>query len=394
MLVPQHAPSFASISAAPAGAPSFDRQQPFSAGVLQRFDLNGPGSRKRTMHMELSLAGSGIEYQPGDALGVIPRNAPDYLRGILGVLHVAAEAPVVVDGREQPMVEALTETFEVTTITRAFLAAYAAATRHPELATLLSRGQEERFRQYVYGREIIDVLVDYPPDALTAQSFVGMLRRLQPRLYSIASSLLVHREEAHLLVKLVRYESHGRTRRGVASGLLCERLDEEATLRVYPSPNPRFRLPDAADAPIIMVGPGTGVAPFRAFVEEREALGSRGRNWLFFGDQHLATDFLYRAEWQHWHRMGTLSRLDLAFSRDQPEKLYVQHRMLEQGRELFAWLEEGAHVYVCGEGARMGADVHEALLTIVGKEGGMGREAALAYLAQLLANRRYHRDLY
>jgi sulfite reductase (NADPH) flavoprotein alpha-component len=221
-----------------------------------------------------------------------------------------------------------------------------------------------------------------------------MLRRLQPRLYSIASSLLAHPDEAHLLVGLTRYESHGRVRDGVCSGELCERLGEDEPVRLYLSPNPSFRLPADPDARIIMIGPGTGVAPFRAFVEEREAAGGRGRNWLFFGDQHFATDFLYQVEWQRWYKSGVLSRLDLAFSRDQPEKVYVQHRMLEASRELYAWLQAGAHVYVCGDASAMAADVHEALLAIVGKEGGKDREAALEYVDALRADKRYQRDVY
>jgi sulfite reductase (NADPH) flavoprotein alpha-component len=221
-----------------------------------------------------------------------------------------------------------------------------------------------------------------------------MLRRLQPRLYSVASSLLAHEEEVHLLVGLTRYDSHGRTRHGVCSGYLCERLGDDEPLRVYPSPNPGFRLPENPDARIIMVGPGTGIAPFRAFVEEREALGCRGRNWLFFGEQHFATDFLYQLEWQRWHKSGVLSRLDLAFSRDQAEKVYVQHRMREAGRDLYAWLQDGAHLYVCGDAGSMAADVHEALIAIVAKESGKDREAAVEYVEKLQASKRYQRDVY
>ncbi len=221
-----------------------------------------------------------------------------------------------------------------------------------------------------------------------------MLRRLQPRLYSIASSLLAHEEEVHLLVGLTRYESHGRVREGVCSSFVCERLGDDEPLRIYPSPNPNFKLPENPDARVIMIGPGTGVAPFRAFVEEREALGCRGRNWLFFGDQHFATDFLYQVEWQRWHKSGVLSHLDLAFSRDQPEKVYVQHRMGERGRDLYAWLQDGAHVYVCGDSSQMATDVHEALISIVGKEGGKSRDAAVEYVENLHASKRYQRDVY
>ena len=244
------------------------------------------------------------------------------------------------------------------------------------------------------GREIIDVLTAYPPQGLAAQAFVGMLRRLQPRLYSIASSLLAHEEEAHLLVGLTRYESHGRAREGVCSGYLCQRRGEDEPLRVYLSPNPLFRLPASPDARVIMIGPGTGVAPFRAFVEERAALGCRGRNWLFFGDQHFTTDFLYQVEWQRWHKSGVLSRLDLAFSRDQPEKLYVQQRMRETARDIYAWLQDGAYLYVCGDASAMAADVHETLIAIAAEQGGKTREAAVEYVEGLQASKRYLRDVY
>ena len=386
-----------SLVAVPAEEPEergYDKANPFSAAVLERTNLNGRGSGKKTLHLELSLTGSGITYQPGDALGVLPRNAPDYLAEILAATHLPIDAMVAVDGHDRTLHDALSETFEITTITRPFVKAYAAHTKSAELATLLDKGQEESFHDYVHGREIIDVLQTFPPAELTPQSFVGMLRRLQPRLYSIASSLLAHEDEVHLLVGRTRYQSHGRTRTGVCSGFLCERLGEDEPLRVFPSPNPNFRLPENPDARIIMIGPGTGLAPYRAFVEEREALGCRGRNWLFFGDQHFTTDFLYQLEWQRWHKSGVLSRLDLAFSRDQADKIYVQHRMLESGRDLYAWLQDGAHVYVCGEAGKMAADVHEALVTIVGKEGGKNRDAAVEYVEKLQASKRYQRDVY
>jgi sulfite reductase (NADPH) flavoprotein alpha-component len=387
------------ISLATPGVPTppeavYDKAHPFFAPVLDRIDLNGRGSAKRTVHLELSLTGSGITYQPGDALGVHPRNAPDYVREIISMAHLAEEARVTVDGQDRPLGEALGETYEVTTITRPFLKAYVAETGHAELAKLLAPGEEESLRRYVFGREIIDVVASYPPGEMAPQAFVGMLRRLQPRLYSIASSLLAHEEEAHLLVGLTRYAGHGRAREGVCSGYLCERLDEDEPLRVFPSPNPNFRLPEDPNARIIMIGPGTGVAPFRAFIEERAALGCRGRNWLFFGDQHFATDFLYQVEWQRWYKSGVLSRLDLAFSRDQADKLYVQQRMRENAREVYAWLQAGAHVYVCGDTGQMASAVHDALVAIVSQEGGKDREAAIDYVQGLQASKRYQRDVY
>ncbi len=379
---------------APAAPPAIDRANPFSATVLERINLNGRGSAKKTVHLEVSLTGSGIDYSPGDSLGVWARNSPDYVRELLAVGHWDGETPVSADKRECRLFDALCETFEITTITRPFLQAYAKELGSEELTALLEPGQAENFRAYVYGREIIDVLQTHPMQDLPAQTFVKMLRKLQPRLYSIASSLRAHEEEAHLLVGLTRYESHGRQREGVCSGFLCEHLGEDEPLRIFPSPNPNFRLPDNPDARVIMIGPGTGVAPFRAFIEEREAMGCRGRNWLFFGDQHFGTDFLYQIEWQRWHRSGVLSRLDLAFSRDQSEKVYVQHRMRESGRDLYAWLQDGAHLYVCGDASTMAVDVQEALVAIVCKEGGKAREAAVEYVEQLQASKRYQRDVY
>jgi len=373
---------------------NWDKSHPFSAPVLERVSLNGRGAAKKTVHLELSLTGSGITFEPGDALGILPRNSPAYVQDLLTAARMQGDAPVEVEGQTVPLAQALVETFEVTTVTRPFVKAYAAESKRQDLAGLLDKGRESDFRDYVYGREIVDVLTAHPPNGLSPQGLVGMLRRLQPRLYSIASSLLAHEEEVHLLVGLTRYQSHGRQREGVCSGFVCERLGEEEPLRVYPSPNPSFKLPKNPDARVIMIGPGTGVAPFRAFVEEREALGSRGRNWLFFGDQHFDTDFLYQVEWQRWYKSGVLSHLDLAFSRDQSEKIYVQNRMQERSRDLYAWLQDGAHVYVCGDAGRMAADVEAALVAIVGKEGAKSREAAEEYVQALQANKRYQRDVY
>jgi sulfite reductase (NADPH) flavoprotein alpha-component len=372
----------------------YEKGHPFSATILDRIDLNGRGSAKKTVHLELSLTGSGITYKPGDALGVLPRNAPDYIRDLLEVGRLAPDAPITVEGKERPLKDVLADTYEITTITRPFIKAYAAEGKHTELAALLDKGNEDKFREFARGREIIDVVQAYPTGALSPASFVSMLRKLQPRLYSIASSLLAHEEEVHVLVGLTRYQSHGRWRHGVCSSFLCERIGDDEPVRVYPSPNPSFKLPDNPDARVIMIGPGTGVAPFRAFVEEREALGCRGRNWLFFGDQHFATDFLYQVEWQRWHKSGVLSRMDVAFSRDQTDKVYVQHRMQESARDLYAWLQDGAYVYVCGDAGKMAADVHEALVDIVAKQGGKDRDAAVEYVDGLHASKRYQRDVY
>jgi sulfite reductase (NADPH) flavoprotein alpha-component len=372
----------------------WDKSNPFSAAVLERINLNGRGSDKKTFHLELSLTGSGLTYEPGDAIGVVPRNSPGYVDELLSAARLRGDAVVAVDGKERSLSQTLAELFEITTVTRPFVKAYAAHGGWTDLAGLLDKGREADFQAYAYGREIIDVLVANPPRELSPQTFVGMLRRLQPRLYSIASSLRAHEEEVHLLVGLTQYHSHGRLREGVCSTFVGERLGDEDPLPIYLSPNPNFRLPENPDARIIMIGPGTGVAPFRAFIEEREALGCRGRNWLFFGDQHFDTDFLYQVEWQRWHKSGVLSHLDLAFSRDQNEKVYVQHRMLERSRDVYAWLQDGAHVYVCGDAGKMATDVEAALVSIISKESGKPREAAEEYLHAMHANKRYQRDVY
>ncbi|HEY8932669.1 MAG TPA: sulfite reductase subunit alpha, partial [Rariglobus sp.] len=234
----------------------------------------------------------------------------------------------------------------------------------------------------------------FAPAGLAADQLVGILRKLPPRLYSIASSPLAHPGEVHLTVAAVRYESHGRKRKGVCSTYLADLVKEGSQTRVFVQPNKHFRLPASGETPVIMVGPGTGVAPFRAFVEHRSALGHPGKNWLFFGDQRYTYDFLYQLEWQDHLKSGVLSKLDVAFSRDQPEKIYVQQKMLEHAKELYAWLEEGAHFYVCGDASRMAHDVHEALISIVEKQGNKTREAAEAYLDELKKSHRYQRDVY
>jgi sulfite reductase (NADPH) flavoprotein alpha-component len=270
----------------------------------------------------------------------------------------------------------------------------AAASGSSSLTELLAEDAKERLKDYNHGREIVDALTDFAPSGLAAEALVGILRKLPPRLYSIASSPLAHPDEVHLTVAAVRYQAHGRERKGVCSTYLADLVKSGDEVQIFVQPNKNFRLPADAATPVIMVGPGTGVAPFRAFVEHRAALGGSGKNWLFFGDQHYTYDFLYQLEWQDHLKNGTLTRLDVAFSRDQPEKVYVQDRMLAQAKELYAWLEEGAHFYVCGDANRMAHDVHEALISIVENQAGINREAAEAYVEALKKSKRYQRDVY
>ncbi len=383
-LAPILAPAGASLSA-------YGKKNPFPAVLLERINLNGRGSAKETVHVEISLAGSGLTYEPGDALGVLPVNDPSYVDELLGLLGAGGTEKVTTPRGEESLRDALLETYEVNTLTRPFLTSYAELARSKVLDALLA--DKDRLSAWMYGREILDVLEAWPVKGLAPAAFLEMLRKLPPRLYSIASSLGAHPDEVHLCVGVTRYEAHGRKRLGVCSTYLSDRVDLDGTLRVYVDPNKNFKLPASVDTPVILVGPGTGIAPFRAFVEERELQGG-GRNWLFFGEQHFDTDFLYQTEWQAWLKSGVLTRMDVAFSRDQKEKLYVQHRMREKARDLYAWLQDGAHFYVCGDEKRMAHDVHQALVDIVAEQGGLSAPDAEAWVKQLQKDRRYQRDVY
>jgi sulfite reductase (NADPH) flavoprotein alpha-component len=346
------------------------------------------------LHLEIGLDGSGLSYQPGDSLGIMPCNNTAYARELLACVGLPEEAIVAVGGVEVTLLDALVRHLDITAISRAFLDAYAERTRNSDLHGFLGPDRSAELREYVHGRQIIDVLVDFPAQDLSAADLVALLRSLQPRLYSIASSLLAHPNEVHLTVGVTRYQSQGRERQGVCSTYVADRLAPDESLPIYVQESDNFRLPASADAPIIMIGPGTGVAPFRAFIEERAATGATGHNWLFFGDQHMTTDFLYQTEWQRWFKQDVLTRLDVAFSRDQAEKIYVQDRMRQHRADLFAWLEQGAHVYVCGDAKHMAADVHEALLSVVREAGNRSADAAIEYVDRLHSEHRYHRDVY
>ena len=369
----------------------FDKKHPFPAPLLERINLNGAGSAKETIHLELSLEGSGLVYEPGDALGVLPSNDPEYVEELLKRLGADGETKVTTYRGEEALRQALFDGYEITKLTRPFLRGYAELAGNAELTAVLD--DKDKLNEWMYGREIIDVLVDFPVASIVPVEFLELLRKLPPRLYSIASSLTAHPDEVHLTVGITRYESHGRKRQGVCTTFLADRVDPDGSLRVYIDKNKNFKLPASVETPVIMIGPGTGIAPFRAFVEEREELGG-GRNWLFFGDQHFDTDFLYQTEWQQWLKSGVLEHMDVAFSRDQAEKVYVQDRMRERAVELYQWLEAGAHFYVCGDESRMAHDVHEALIEIVAAQGGIAREDAETYVKQLQKDRRYQRDVY
>jgi sulfite reductase (NADPH) flavoprotein alpha-component len=380
---------------AAATAPVYSKKHPYPARLLENIRLTGSGSSKDVRHIELSLEDSGLSFEPGDALGVYVNNWPQRVGELLESLWLSANTNVVnVDGAEKTLELALLHDFEITTITRPFMEKYAALSQSKDLAELVKEENQAAFREYVYGREIIDVIRRYPVSGISGEQFVALLRKLQPRQYSIASSHRANPDEVHLTVAVVRYESHGLQRLGVASSYLAERVAENDLVPIYIASNPNFRLPINPDAPVIMVGPGTGTAPFRAFLEERETLDARGKNWLFFGDRNFHTDFLYQREWLEHRLKGLLTRLDVAFSRDGAEKVYVQHKLLENSREVYAWLQEGAYFYVCGDAHGMAPDVHEALIKVIEKEGELSREQAQDYVKELQASKRYQRDIY
>jgi len=371
---------------------AYSRKHPFPSRLRVNRLLNGEGSAKETRHYELDLSGSGLTYEVGDALGVLPRNCPALVDDLLRVLNDDGETAVPLpDEREAPLRQALLQHYDITKLSTKFLKAVAQRSADVELSRLLEPEQKAALNDYLWGREIIDLLIAYG-GLFTPAELVAQLQKLQPRLYSISSSLNAFPDQVHLTVASVRYETQGRKRKGVCSTFLADRAGE--TVPVFIQASHGFRLPQDEDRPIIMVGPGTGIAPFRAFLHERKAKGSRGRNWLFFGDQHSSTDFLYRDEIKSMQSAGILTRLDLAFSRDQQEKIYVQHRMLEAAPELWRWLEEGAHFYVCGDASRMAKDVDDALHRIVREAGGKSEEEAKAYIEVMKKEKRYARDVY
>ncbi|MGO4698190.1 assimilatory sulfite reductase (NADPH) flavoprotein subunit [Paenibacillus sp. 2TAB26] len=375
---------------------AYSRNNPFKAEVLANINLNGRGSDRETRHLELSLEGSNLQYEPGDSLGIYPENHPELVDAIIKQMNWNAEevVPVNKSGEQGSLREALLKYYEITALTKPLITQAAELTSNSALRELLAQGQEQALRSYINGRDLLDLLQDFEPWQGSAKQFVTILRKLPARLYSIASSFKANEDEVHLTVRAVRYESHGRERYGVCSVHCAERVQPGDSLPIYIQQNPNFKLPADTNTPIIMIGPGTGVAPFRAFLEEREEIGAEGKSWLFYGDRHFVTDFLYQTDWQRMLKDGVLTKLDVAFSRDTEEKVYVQHRLLQKSRELFEWLQAGAFVYICGDEKHMAHDVHTALLTVIEQEGGLSAEQAAAYLNDMQDQQRYQRDVY
>lgn len=378
------------------GEQTYSRTNPFKAEVLENINLNGRGSNKETHHLELSLEGSGLTFEPGDSLGIYPKNDSDLVDMLLMELDWGPEETVKVNkqGELRQLRESLISDFEITVLTKSLIEQAAQLAGNEDLKELLKPGNEERLKEYREGRDLLDFVRDFGTWGESAQEFVSILRKMPARLYSIASSLSAYPDEVHLTIGAVRYESHGRERKGVCSILCADRLQPGDLLPIYIQHNQNFKQPKNPDTPIIMVGPGTGIAPFRSFIQDREESEAKGKTWLFFGDQHFVTDFLYQTEWQKWLKTGVLTKMDVAFSRDTDEKVYVQDRMREQSGELYEWLQEGAAVYICGDEKNMAHDVHSTLIEIIEKEGNMSHADAQAYLEDMQQNKRYQRDVY
>lgn len=368
------------------------KKNPFASTVLKNFNLHRGGD-KRTHQIELSLDGSGLHYEVGDALGVMPVNPPALVDEILSNLPFTPGEVTLPDGSDVSLREALLRHCDIGTLNKPLIQKWQARSGSPFLRSLVEADDREHYDRFCWGRELVDLVIDHPADFADSEEFVSILRPLQPRLYSIASSPKAHPGEVHLCVSVVAYRTHGRERGGICSSFLADRLDGVKP-GVYVHSNPAFRLPADAATPVIMVGPGTGIAPFRAFLEERAAASASGKNWLFFGNPHRETDFLYEDELTAWHQCGLLTRLDTAWSRDQKEKIYVQHLMLQHGAELWKWIEAGAAFYVCGDASRMAKDVDAALHEIAKTHGKLDTRGAEDAIAELKKQRRYLRDVY
>ncbi|HEY0791100.1 MAG TPA: sulfite reductase subunit alpha [Chthoniobacterales bacterium] len=377
-------------------ASPYSRKNPFPAKLLASRRLNREGSEKDTRHYEFSLAGSGLRYEVGDSMGVFAQNDPRLVDEILQALHFTGDEKVTSkEGETFALRDALIRYYQITQPSRQFLEAVVErAPGTSDLRELMHPDRRADLEHYLWGLEIIDFLVDSPSFRLTPEEFVATLRKLQPRLYSIASSMKAFPEQVHFLIAVVRYEAHGRQRQGVASSYLANRVTPDHPVPVFVHVAKGFRLPEDSTLPILMVGPGTGVAPFRAYLQERAVTGATGKNWLVFGEQRSGCDFFYQEEFLAWQKQGILTRFDTAFSRDQAQKVYVQHRLREHGKEVYAWLQDGGHFYVCGDAARMAKDVDVALHRIVEQEGGKTPEQAAEYVEQLRKEKRYKRDVY
>src|SRR5881296_1614908 len=379
-----------------AAPPRYTRANPFPARMVVNHRLSGPESAKDTRHFELDLTGWGLTFEVGDSLAVYATNDPELVDEMIRTLGATGDEQVPrPKGEPTTFREALLRDYSITQPTPKFLKAIAQrASAAPTLGYLLAADRKQDLETYLWGMEVIDFLVEHPSVRFTPSEFVGLLTKLQPRLYSVASSLKAYPDQVHFIVDVVRYESNGRLRKGVCSSFLAERADD-VPVPVFPSVAKHFHLPEDPETPIIMIGPGTGVAPFRAYLQERKATGAKGKNWLFFGAQHESCDFAYGDEFKTYQKEGLLARLDCAWSRDQQQKIYVQHKMTENADEIWKWIDaEGAHFFVCGDARRMAKDVDATLRKIVQAQGGKNVEQANEYVEKLKNEKRYKRDVY
>jgi sulfite reductase (NADPH) flavoprotein alpha-component len=393
--VPKDTPAQATVAATGAVneiyTSPYSKEAPLTASLSVNQKITSRDSEKDVRHIEIDLGDSGLRYQPGDALGVWYQNDPDLVKELVELLWLKGDESVTVDGKTLPLSEALEWHFELTVNTANIVENYATLTRSETLLPLV--GDKAKLQHYAATTPIVD-MVRFSPAQLDADTLITLLRPLTPRLYSIASSQAEVESEVHVTVGVVRYDIEGRARSGGASSFLADRVEEEGEVRVFIEHNDNFRLPANPETPVIMIGPGTGIAPFRAFMQQRAADEAPGKNWLFFGNPHFTEDFLYQVEWQRYVKEGVLSRIDLAWSRDQKEKIYVQDKLREQGAELWRWINDGAHIYVCGDANRMAKDVEQALLEVIAEFGGMDTETADEFLSELRVERRYQRDVY
>ncbi len=374
--------------------PEYHRKNPFPAKLLVNRLLTDASSSKETRHYEISIAGSGLSYEAGDALCVVPTNCPDLVADLIKALNCSGHEEVTVNGELVLLADALQNQFEIKTPSKEFIEELATRSGNQELNGFIAGGDKEKLSDYLWGRDTLDLLLQNPTAEFTSAEFVNLLKPLQHRAYSISSSGKQHPETVHLTVASVRYDGFGRNHKGVCSTFLADLVEAETPVKTFFTPNKVFRVPEDNSLPMIMVGPGTGIAPFRAFLQERDFRKATGKNWLFFGDRNAATDYIYRNELEAYQASGLLSRLDLAFSRDQEAKIYVQDRMIEQGAELFQWLEQGGYFFVCGDAYRMAKDVDQALHTVIAQQGHLSEQQAIDYVNQLKKDKRYVRDVY
>ncbi len=383
------------VSAPSKPASQWTRQNPFPGKLIVNKQLSTPDSEKDTRHFEIDLTNWGLSFEPGDSVAVYPTNDPPLVDEIIHALGATGDEPVTAAKTTKPLREALLRDYSITQPTPKFLKAIAErASAAPMLKELLHPDRKHDLENYLWGAEVIDFLMDHPSAKFTPEEFVALLTKLQPRLYSVASSLRVFPDRVHFIVDVVKYESRGRVRKGVCSSFMAERAND-VPMPVYPSSAKHFHMPEDGTVPLIMIGPGTGIAPFRAFLQDRQALGAKGKNWLFYGAQREKCDYAYQEDWEHFTKDGLLTRLDCAWSRDQTHKIYVQNKMLEHAAEIWKWIDgEGAQFFVCGDARRMAKDVDAALRKIVQEHGGKSIEEANAYVEQLKTDKRYKRDVY